>query len=80
MNKLIINVNENLIHLLFKRCNNFDSSVCRVLCHCAVKAECGKLKIEWEKNKTNNLGGSIQIFTVFTVVMKAAEFIAAGDE
>lgn len=51
MNKLIINVNENLIHLLFKRCNNFDSSVCRALCRCTVKAECGKLKIERDKTK-----------------------------
>lgn len=55
MNELIINVNENVTHLLLTNVVILIE-VCGDLCQRVVKTECGKLKIEQEKSRKTNAG------------------------
>ena len=58
MNELIINVNENVTHLLLTNVVILIE-VRGDLCHHLMKTKCGKLKIEQEKSQKTNNGGSM---------------------
>lgn len=78
MNRLVINIKENLTQLLFKSGINLGSSMCGILYHCAVKTV-WKIKDKTKNNWKLTIYKAVRnIYSI--VVVNAVEFMDAGDE